>query len=725
MSWFEDQIKQRKLSDDEVLARAYADMAGVVLGNKAAALLNDSLEQARNAIDHILKFYGIRLKEFPDEIKDLDKDLSKLLHPFGIMMRRVVLTKGWHKDASGPILEEDDTPVALIPGPAYNYILKDAKSGKDIIINPLNEDSIGSQAICFYKPFPLKKLTTLDMLKYIISLLPVSDVLNIGVVTLIATLIGMITPRLTYWLYSDALVKSENFSSLFSIGIFMICVSISTMLINSLKSLIFTRIQRRTLISVEAASMMRILSLPASFFKEYSSGEIHTRMNYITSLSSSLCSIFLSTGLTSVFSIAYITQIFRFAPVMVIPSLVIIFINVGFTVVSTFIQMEISRESMEKTALESGMTYSLISGIQKIKLSGAEKRAFGKWSKLYSEMAKMNYDPPMIIKLNSVISTSIGLLGTIVMYSLALQSSLSVAEYTAFNAAYSMFYGAIASLFGIALEAAGIRPLLKMVEPIFNTVPEHSGNKTIVERLNGNIELSHVSFRYNDDSPLILNNISLKIRSGQYVAIVGRTGCGKSTLLRIMIGFETLKKGSVYYDGNDLKNTDLPSLRSKIGMVLQNGKLINGSIYENICISDPTLSLNEAWEAAELAGLAEDIREMPMGMQTVISEGSGGISGGQKQRLMIARAVAGKPKILMFDEATSALDNKTQLQVSQALDGLKCTRIVIAHRLSTIKNADRILVLNEGRIIEDGTYEELTAAKGFFADLVERQRLDT
>ena len=223
--------------------------------------------------------------------------------------------------------------------------------------------------------------------------------------------------------------------------------------------------------------------------------------------------------------------------------------------------------------------------------------------------------------------------------------------------------------------------------------------------------------------PLVIDNLSLKIKSGQYVAIVGRTGCGKSTLLRLLLGFETPQKGAIYYDGRDLSSLDLKSIRRNIGAVMQNGKLFQGDIYSNIVISAPWLSVDEAWEAAEIAGIAEDIRSMSMGMNTVISEGTGGISGGQRQRLMIARAVAPKPKILMFDEATSALDNITQKQVSDALGRLKCTRIVIAHRLSTIKQCDRILVLDEGKIVEDGTYDELLAAGGFFAELVERQRV--
>ena len=298
-----------------------------------------------------------------------------------------------------------------------------------------------------------------------------------------------------------------------------------------------------------------------------------------------------------------------------------------------------------------------------------------------------------------------------VLYYAAVKSKVSISEYYAFNTAYGMVSGAFMTLAGTATTIANIKPTLDMVRPILETVPEIDETKKMVTQLKGGIEL-------------ILDNLSLKIHPGQYVAIVGKTGCGKSTLMRTLLGFETPQKGAVYYDGRDLKSLDPKSLRRRIGTVMQDGKLFMGDVYSNIVITAPWLTLDDAWEAAEIAGIAEDIRRMPMGMHTIISEGQGGISGGQRQRLMIARAVAPKPKILMFDEATSALDNLTQKQVSEALDKMKCTRIVIAHRLSTIRQCDRIIVLDGGRIIEDGTYEQLIAKNGFFADLVARQRLD-
>jgi len=323
-----------------------------------------------------------------------------------------------------------------------------------------------------------------------------------------------------------------------------------------------------------------------------------------------------------------------------------------------------------------------------------------------------------------VITTAISLVGTIVLYYLAASSGVGPSQYYGFSAAYGRVMGAFTALSGIAISVASIPPILEMAEPILKTEPEITAGKDQVQRVSGSIELSHVTFRYDPDTPDVLTDLSLKIEAGEYVAIVGRTGCGKSTLVRLMLGFEKPQRGSVLYDGRDLASLDPRSVRRNMGVVIQNGQLMQGDIFSNITLSAPWLSLEDAWEAAETAGIAQDIRDMPMGMQTVISEGQGGISGGQKQRLLIARAIAPKPRILILDEATSALDNVTQKQVSEALDRLKCTRVVIAHRLSTIRNCDRILVMDKGAIIEDGTYDELIARHGAFAELVARQRLD-
>lgn len=726
MGWFNEQIKERKISDNNAFEASFDNITASVLGKKMSSALNDSRIITKNAIDAILKFYHVPSREVPEELEDMNEQLEYLMRPYGIMRRSVILESGWYKDAIGAMLgirKDNGTVVALIPSGFSGYEYFDLESGKYIKVKKSNEDLFEDEAIAFYKPFPLKSLTIKDLIVYIAQVLSVSDYVAIALATLAVSLLGMLTPKINNILFS-VVVTSGSVRLLIGIAIFAICLSLTSLIISSVKSLISARINTKLSISIEAATMMRLMSLPADFFKNYSSGELQERAGNISSLCDMLVSTILNTGLTSAFSLIYIYQIFVYAPGLVIPSLIITFITIIFFVVSALMQMKISVKQMELGGRESGMTYALISGVQKIKLAGAEKRAFARWANLYAERISYSYNPPAFLKLNPVISSAISLTGTLVMYYMAVKTGVSVAEYYAFNTAYGMVSGAFMSLSSIALTFAQIKPILERVKPLLDAKPEISEGKQVITRLSGAVEMNNVSFRYNESMPNVIDNLSLKIRPGQYVAIVGKTGCGKSTLMRLLLGFEKADRGAIYYDGKDINSLDLKSLRRKIGSVMQNGKPLQGDIYSNITISAPWLTMDEAFEAAEKAGIAEDIRRMPMGMHTMISEGSGGISGGQRQRLMIARAIAPKPKILMFDEATSALDNITQRQVCEALDAMKCTRIVIAHRLSTIKQCDRIIVLDGGHIVEDGTYRELIDNKGYFYELVERQRVD-
>ena len=726
MGWFDEQIRQRKQNDDDVFADSFVNMAAAVLGSKVTGSLSDGSAAAKSAIDEILKYYHVKSREIPDNIKDTNEQLEYLMRPYGIMRRTVRLEKGWYRDAVGAMLgvmKESGRVVALIPTGFSGYCYIDPDGGKKIKINRRNQRLFDSEAIAFYKPFPLKKIGLGSVAKYIAETLSAADFALIALATLALSLIGMLSPKLNNILFA-AVLPSGSVRLLLSIAVFTVSVSVSSLLISATKEMITARINTKMSVSVQAAAMMRIMSLPADFFKGYGSGDLSSRAAHISSLCNMLVSAVLTTGLTSVFSLIYISQIFIYAPLLVVPAIAVILVTVAFSLISSFAQMRISKKQMELSAKESGMSYALISGIQKIKFAGAEKRAFARWGNLYARKAKLEYDPPMFLKINSVISLAISLVGTLVMYASAVGSGVSVADYYAFSTAYGMVSGAFSSLAGIALTVAQIKPILEIVKPFFDTVPEIAEEKQVLTRLSGGIELNNVSFRYNENMPLVVDDLSLKIRPGQYVAIVGKTGCGKSTLMRLLLGFEKPQKGAIYYDGRDIERIDLKSLRRRIGVVIQNGKLFQGDIYSNIVISAPWLTVKDAWEAAELAGIADDIRKMPMGMNTLISEGSGGISGGQRQRLMIARAIAPKPKILMFDEATSALDNLTQKKVSESLDSLKCTRRVIAHRLSTIKQCDRILVLDRGKIVEDGSYNSLIEKGGYFAELVARQRLD-
>lgn len=727
MGWFDQQLRYRSETDDANFADAIASVADAVTGRQILRG-DDARSRACGAIDKILEHYGVKAsdEELPDNLRTLGEQLEYRMQPHGIGYRTVDLPSGWYKDAVGALLgrlKADGSYVALLPEKAGGYSFTDPSTGCAVRVNRRTQALLESEAVCFYRPLPLRALGMKDLLGFMKTQLSAADLALYFFALAAAAALGLIAPRVNQWLFG-VILPGGNMQALAGLAGFMIAYSCARVCLSAFGTLVTARIRMRQDIAVEAAVMQRVLSLPASFFGDYSAGELSQRTQYVRLLCSSILDSLGTTSLTALFSLIYVVQIFRFAPGLTWPALVIPLLTLLFSTVTALYEMKFERERMKKAAKTSGLSYATISGIRKIKLAGAEKRMFARWARSYAGEARLTYARPLRIRLAPAIQLGITLAGSLIFYAIAARDGVSVADYCAFMSAYGMVTAAFGAMSGIVGVVASIRPILEMVRPILEATPETAGRREIVTALRGGIELNHVCFRYDEGMPNVIDDLSLTIHPGEYLAVVGSTGCGKSTLMRLMLGFIRPDKGGIYYDRRDLNSMDLKSLRRKIGTVMQDGMLFSGDLYENITITSPGLTLDDAWEAAEVACVADDIRAMPMGMQTFICEGTGGISGGQKQRLLIARAVAPKPKILMFDEATSALDNVTQKKISEALDGMKCTRVVIAHRLSTIRHADRIVYLEAGRIAEEGTYEELIAKNGRFADLVRRQRLD-
>ncbi|MDO4503316.1 MAG: NHLP bacteriocin export ABC transporter permease/ATPase subunit [Coriobacteriia bacterium] len=722
MNWFESQINERRDRDLEMFDRAMRDLSAAVTGRDAAAV-DDDARMSHNAILAVLAYYGVRPLEAPPEMTDLRQVAEYHLRPSGIRFRTVRLPKGWYKDAVGPLvaLDKDEKPVALLPGRCGGYTYTDPNTGKKVRVDAKTAQNISNEAWCFYRPFPQEKMGPKDILMFMMRCLETADYLFIAAATLVVTLLGTILPRVNQIVFGPV-VKSGNTEIVAAVACLLICVTFAQLLITAAKDMLITRVGTKLSVSVEAAAMMRMLSLPASFFKHYTAGDLSMRLSAVNSIAQVIQSVVLSTALTSLFSLCYIAQIFTIAPALALPAFIVIATNCVVGIITALLQVKVSLQKLEYTAELQGWLFTLIGGIQKIKVAGAERRAFSTWAQRHQKLARLTYNGPLMLRLSGTIQTLVSALGTMLIYYCAVDGDVTTAQYMAFSSAFGMVSGAFTALTGAANQLASIQPFLKMAEPLLQTKPEISQNKEVLRNISGGFEMENVTFSYKEGQPPILNGLSLKVEPGEYVAVVGRTGCGKSTLMRMLLGFEEPQRGAVYYDKRDLSSVDIPSLRRNIGVVLQDGKLFQGDIYSNIAISTPGLTMDEAWEAAKLAGIDDDIRAMPMGMHTQMGEGGTGLSGGQRQRLMIARAIACKPKILMFDEATSALDNVTQRIVCESLDKLECTRLVIAHRLSTIRTCNRILVLDQGKIAEDGTYDELVELGGIFAELVERQQ---
>ena len=722
MGLLDNQIKTRRKNDNDAMERALGELRAAVMGEE---VYFQSKGTRDDALKEILIYYGVRYEDPPSILDSFEDRMNFMLSPTGIMKRHVKLTKGWWIHDANPILAYTKTgeALALLPKNFGGYQWYDYRSGKYIKARKDNVDIFTGDALVFYRPMPIKKMTLMDYFRYIVTEIRIYRIIYFILLSMMVSLMGLVTPIFTQYIF-NTIIPMKNGRALMVIAANYLGILVASMLIKLSKNLSLRTIQRKAEIASEGGIMGRVLNLPVQFFEDHNSGEMQRRIMAGKEIVEKATNIALAAIVGAVLAVAYLIEIMIMVPQLFPVTIAIVAIQIFFFVVIAWIQQDWNFTLLEVKSKINGLTYQLFSGIQKIKLAGAEKRAFAKWAKLFKEESDCNYNAPTITTLPVVLEEFIVLAGTVVLCVIAVEKNLSEADFMAFSSAFSLFQAAFSALISVEGEICMIGPLSRELMPILEAVPEVGESKKPIPRMTGGIELSNVSFRYSEEGPMVLKGINLKIQPGQYVAIVGHTGCGKSTLMRLLLGFETPTEGGIYYDGRDLDSIDLKRLRRNIGVVLQNAHLFAGTIFSNISIACPGLTMKEAWKAAEMADIAEDIRAMSLGMQTMISESGGTISGGQRQRLMIAQAIACKPKILMFDEATSALDNISQDQIAESLSELKCTRIVIAHRLSTIKKCSRIIVLDGGQIVEDGKYEELLEKGGLFSELIKRQQVD-
>ena len=724
MGWFEEQVKQRKKLDAKTFEDSFKSLAGIHVKNQKK--LSDNEIRENFAISQILNYFHHQMVDIPTGVIKFKDKLNYVLGHFGIEYHKVELTGEYVNEHNSPLLIYTligDIPIILFPTKNNQYYYIHYGTGKKVYIDAALIHRLEIDAISFYRPLPNKGASIKEYVKYVGKSVRPLDLILLIIFAAAASGVGLLLPWLTQKLTGDVVMK-QDMKLFIMVSIYVVATATGLLLVRAIQSYINSRIMLKIQRSVQEATMMKVLNLPTSFFKKYNTGELSVRFASVNSLTTMIISGVFMTLVSVVMSLAYLFQLIGFASVLIPVVIVILIVTSGFSIMISLIQKKYTTQSLALSSKESGVTYEMINGIQKIRLSGSEKRVFAKWANAYSKSAQVKYHPPLILRMSSAIALLITLLGNIAIYFVAAKNNISVGNYMAFVTGYGTLSAAFSSLTAMVGVITAIKPTYDMARPILETETESAQNKIVLESVKGHIQLENISFKYVDNGPMILDNLSLDIKEGEYVAIVGQTGCGKSTLVRILLGFEEPLNGRVLVDGNDIKDIDTSSLRRRIGTVLQNGTLFHADIYSNIIISCPTVSQEDVWAAAEIADIAKDIREMPMGMKTVISEGQGGISGGQRQRIMIARAIVHHPKILIFDEATSALDNKTQKNITESINKLNCTRIVIAHRLSTIKSADRIIMLEGGKIIEEGSYESLIAKKGKFAELVERQRLD-
>jgi NHLM bacteriocin system ABC transporter ATP-binding protein len=621
--------------------------------------------------------------------------------------------------------EDERRPVAVLRDGRRGYVIADPVTGRRTAVDAAAAAQLEPMGFSFYKPFPDRALDRWDLGTLALDAVR-GDVRQLLGIALAGALIGLILPWATNRMLSDVVpMGSRNEAVLLLLA--LVGVQLGSAFFDAAKAFILVRIEGRTSTVLQAGVVDRMLALPARFFRQFTVGDLASRASGINVVRDMFTGAAATSLLSGIFALVFLLQLWWFSARLAVVAVGVMVVAVGATAFLVARSVAGQREQQEIAGKLSGFTVQLMGAIPKVRVAGAEDRAFAQWSQRMRRQKEISWASSHNDIAIQVFNTILPLLASMALFASAGWMTLEGKEYAldpgtfvAFNVAFGTFFGSVVSFSNTMVTVLAALPMLERAEPILSALPELSGDRSDPGALSGRIDVSHVTFRYRADGPVILDDVSFSVTPGEFIAFVGPSGSGKSTCLRLLLGFEEPEAGAIYFDGQDIDSLDLTAVRSQMGVVLQTSKLSQGDIYQNIVGSSP-LSLDDAWEAAEAAGLDEDIAQMPMQMHTVVSEGGSTLSGGQRQRLLIARALVRKPSIILFDEATSALDNRTQELVSQSLEKTNATRIVIAHRLSTVRNADRIYVMDRGRIIQSGTFEELATQPGMFAQLVARQ----
>jgi ABC-type bacteriocin/lantibiotic exporter with double-glycine peptidase domain len=644
-------------------------------------------------------------------------ELELLLEQYNVFFRTITLSDGWWTRCTGYMLgfmADDNSHVVLVPG-FTDYTFTHPKTGESMKASK-HHNLLKQEALIACFPFPEEKLTVRSIMRYAVSCLCIYDLLFCLIACLGVTLLTMFTPYVCKLIFSEV-IPSGDASQIVPIATLLLSAAAGLTMVEIARNLVVVRIKDKVEYSLQTAIMSRLLLLPATFIKEFTPGDISNRLLSLSRVSSNLTANFLSTLLTFLFSAVMFIQFFIYGGPLLTTGIIVIMIQL-FAIMMEYYYTEKVQLSVNASGSHLiGTLFALFSGIQKIKTSGAEFRVFHQWAKAYAPSEVYSSSQPLASFYVTGVSYCLKFLPMIVTMWAAWHYGLALSDYIAYCAVLGLVCKAVSQLQGITKMVSRLLPEMRLCQPIIAAMPEVKEGLQVVKNITGQIDIRGLKFRYADDMPLLFDGLNLTINSGDYVALVGTSGCGKSTLMRLMLGLETPLAGSIFYDQYDLGDINLRSLRRYcMGICMQDGQLIEGTIRDNIIFNDPLLTDEDAWEAARLAALDGDIRKFPLGMDTPITVDGKGVSGGQRQRILIARALVRKPQVLFLDEATSALDNISQHIVIDNMAKLKCTRIVIAHRLSTIQKCNRIIVLKDGRVADEGNFEELQA-RGYFPDV--------
>ena len=680
--------------------------------------MNQAADILRGMIDRRVWRKLTLKREIPE---DLD-ELEELFYRQQIFFRQIQMEGNWWTRCSGRLLAfsaDDDTPVLLSPGFA-DYTFVDPRTGRRCSARK-HMDRLKKEAFSLSYPMPQGKLTISSFIGHALRQLSAYDGICALLACLGVVLLTMFTPYACKMLF-DEVIPSGDANQLTPIAVLLFSAAAGLVMVQMTRNYLVVRMKDKTEYAMQSSLMTRLLSLPVGFFKKYSPGELSNRVLSVVRFSTQLTEDMLSTILTLLFTVMMFLQFFTYGGPLLWTGILVMALYMLTIYVQYSCRKKVQDQANVYASKLTGLIYNLAVGAQKIRTNGAEIRAFRHWAEAYEPSDPDGSRYPALFNYSNSISYNFRMVPLIVTMLAAWHYGLGLSDYIAYCSVLTIATEAIQNFQRITKVMAQLAPEIKLCRPILEEQPETDEGSIFLKDVSGNIDIRGLKFRYDEDMPYIFNNLNLRINAGDYVAFVGPSGCGKSTLVRLMLGFEQAEAGSIFYDEHNLDDINRPSLRRYcISICLQDGQLVEGTIRDNILFGNGNYTDEEVWEAAKNAALIKDIEAMPRGLDTPISADGQGVSGGQRQRILIARALIRKPKIVFLDEATSALDNISQHIITENLAKMHCTRITIAHRMSTIRECNRIIVLNNGHVEEDGSFDELLAKGGLFSEIIKRQ----
>ncbi len=667
-------------------------------------------------INAVLKFF--REKGHVESGLTLSEQLKILEEKFLIRTHYVELDGDWYRTAAVPMLikTRDSRWLAVIPKTDGTCFF--LEQGRKVKVTPEKAENFTDSAMYFYRDLKRGSVSMRDLILFLFRCSCGRDRITVLAASALATLAGMLLPWVNSFIFSRVIPAGEM-SGIPAAAALLFAAAMTGAVLKLLQSLVLTNSLLRCSTYVQSAIFSRLLRLKADFFQNQRSGELSRMVTEFSDISQILSVRSISACIGLILSLFYLVQIYVYAPQLFLWVLLSSVLLAVMMAAEGILNSGWLREYSRSLSKMSGFSYEMLAGIEQIKLNGAEARVLHRWSEYYLD-ASWKEDKPFYLRYAPAIYKLVNIFTTAVIFLLG--AGMTASDYIAFSSAYGAYTAAGAGTAVIIHMIASLRSSYSLIRPVLEAEEEESGSGTkIPQEIRGEITVSDLHFRYTRDSSYVLNGLRVHIRPGESIGVIGTSGCGKSTLIRLLLGFEEPEKGSIYIDEFDIRELDMKACRRKIGTVLQDAGIISGDIYSNITITKPDASIEEVKDAVEMAGLTDTIASLPMGVHTPVSQENCTLSGGQRQRVLIARALIAKPSILIFDEATSALDNITQAKITESVNSLKCTKIIVAHRLSTIEKCDRILVMDKGVIVQEGTMEQLKKTDGLLRQLMRRQ----